>query len=114
MGLLGERLYQMLIAPASQALRGVSRVAIIPDGVLAALNFETLVVPLPRRYWIEEMTIETAPSLQLLAHAQNGGKGGRLLLIGNSTPPDRAFPPLAFADEEMPPKFIESPGAKVN
>ncbi|HEY2322181.1 MAG TPA: CHAT domain-containing protein [Thermoanaerobaculia bacterium] len=100
-GILGEKLYQMLVAPAAKTLHGASRVAIIPDGVLAAFNFETLVVPSPRRYWIEAMTIETAPSLELLAHAHNSGKPGRLLLVGNSTPPDRAFPPLAFADEEM-------------
>ena len=100
-GALGEDLYRMLVAPAEKALRGVSRVAIIPDGALAAFNFETLVVPSTRRYWIEEMTIETAPSLQLLTHPPNGGKAGRLLLVGNSTPPDRAFPPLVYADEEM-------------
>ena len=100
-GALGERLYRLLVGPAEKTLRGVSRVAIIPDGALAAFNFETLVVPSSRRYWIEEMTIETAPSLQLLTHPPNGGGAGRLLLVGNSTPPDRAFPPLVYAGEEM-------------
>ena len=100
-GVLGERLYRMLVSPAAKALRGVSRVGIIPDGPLAAFNFETLVVPSPRRYWIEEMTVVTAPSLQLLAHAQSGAESGRLLLVGNATPPDRAFPPLVYADQEM-------------
>lgn len=100
-GTLGEKLYRMLVGPAEKTLRGASRVAIIPDGALASFNFETLVVPTSRRYWIEEMTIETAPSLRLLTQSQNARGAGRLLLVGNSTPPDRAFPPLAYADEEM-------------
>ncbi|HEX7192429.1 MAG TPA: CHAT domain-containing protein [Thermoanaerobaculia bacterium] len=100
-GMRGEELYRMLVAPAAKALRGVSRVAIISEGPLAAFNFETLVVPSPRRYWIEEMTIETAPSLQFLTRARSGGEAGRLLLVGNAIPPDRAFPPLVYADEEM-------------
>jgi CHAT domain-containing protein/tetratricopeptide (TPR) repeat protein len=97
----GEELYRMLIGPAANALRGVSRVAIIPSGPLAAFNFETLVVPSPRRYWLEDVTIATAPSLQFLTRAQGGGGRGRLLLIGNATPPDRALPPLLYANEEM-------------
>ena len=100
-GARGEELYRMLIAPAASALRGVSRLAIIPDGRLAAFNFETLVVPSPRRYWIEDVTIETAPSLLLLSRAHDDRGSGRLLLIGNATPPDRAFPKLLYADEEM-------------
>lgn len=100
-GTLGEELYRMLVAPAAGALRDVSHVAIIPDGRLAAFNFETLVVPSTRRYWIEDMTIETAPSLQLLSTVHNAGVHGRLLLIANGSPPDPSLKLLLYVDEEM-------------
>lgn len=100
-GAAGEELYRMLVAPAAQVLRGVSRLAIISDGRLAAFNFETLVVPTVRRYWIEDVTIESAPSLQLLTRSRPSDKRGRLLLIGNAAPPDRAFAPLTYAPVEM-------------
>jgi CHAT domain-containing protein/tetratricopeptide (TPR) repeat protein len=99
-GALGEDLYRMLVAPAANLLRGVSRVAIIPDGRLAALNFETLVVPASHHYWIEDVTIESAPSLRLLSRPQTEAEHGRLLMIVNDQPPDRAFPPLLYAGDE--------------
>ena len=99
-GALGAELYEMLVAPAANVLRGVSRLAIIPDGRLAAFNFETLVVPSPRRYWIEDVTIQVAPSLQLVSR-RRAVTHGPMLLIANSSPPDRAYPPLLYAGEEM-------------
>ncbi|HEV8434796.1 MAG TPA: CHAT domain-containing protein [Thermoanaerobaculia bacterium] len=100
-GARGEDLYRMLVAPAAAALQGVRRLAIIADGRLLPFNFETLVVPATHRYWIEDVTIETAPSVQLLSRAHDGRKRGRLLLIGDAAPADRAFPPLQYAGEEM-------------
>ena len=99
-GALGEELYQMLIAPAAVSLRGVSRVAIVPDGALTAFNFETLVVPGSHRYWIEDVTIETAPALQHLA-SRKPSTGGRLLLVVNGQPADKTYPALLHAGEEM-------------
>jgi CHAT domain-containing protein len=100
-GARGEELYRMLLGPAANALRGVSRLAIIPDGRLTGFNFETLVVPSTHRYWIEDVTIETAPSMQLLSPAHTTTDRGRLLLIANAAPPDRTFPRLLYAGEEM-------------
>lgn len=100
-GARGEELYRMLLGPAAGALQGASRLAIIPDGRLTGFNFETLVVPSTHRYWIEDVTIETAPSIQLLSRAHSATDRGRLLLIGNASPPDRALPRLLYADEEM-------------
>jgi len=97
----GEELYRMLIAPAANALRGVQRLAIIPDGRLSTLNFETLVVPSSHKYWIEDMTIETAPSLRLLSRRRDESKRATLLLVVNAKPADPAFPPLRFAEKEM-------------
>jgi CHAT domain-containing protein len=89
----------MLVAPAAVP-RG-SRVIVIPDGRLHALNLETLVAPSPRpHYWIEDAIITTAPSLQLLGKAAL--KTSReLLLVGNAPSADRAFPRLKFAADEM-------------
>ena len=98
----GERLYHWLIAPALPA--NTSRVVIIADGKLHAINFETLVVPGPPqpRWWIEDVTVASAPSLQLLTRAAvKKPNGGRLLLVGNPPMVNENFPKLEFADAEM-------------
>lgn len=100
-GARGEELYRMLVAPAANVLQGVTRLAIIADGKLLPFNFETLVVPSTHHYWIEDVTIMTVPSVQLLSRARDDRKKGRLLLIGDAAPADRAFPPLQYAGEEM-------------
>jgi CHAT domain-containing protein len=97
----GEALYRMLVAPAAGLLRGVSEVAIIPDGRLAGLNFETLVNPATHRYWIEEVTIESVPSLRLLSPPRKEAESGRLLLVENAQPTDRTLAPLRYAADEM-------------
>ena len=93
----------MLVEPAAALIRGANRIAIIPDGRLAAFNLETLVMPdAPQRYWIEDVTIQTAPSLRLLSsstHAQNAR--ARMLLIGNAPQADPAFAPLRYASAEI-------------
>lgn len=96
----GEELYRMLVAPASVA-KG-SRVIVVADGQLHTLNFETLVAPTPRRYWIEDVVLMNASSLQLLA--RSGAKVKRdaaILLVGNAPPADPSFPPLSHAAKEM-------------
>ena len=97
-GARGEALYRMLVGRASIA-RG-SRVIVIADGRLHALNFETLVAPAPRRYWIEDVIVTNASSLQLLARKRAGRPATEaMLLIGN--PPAPKFPPLPRAGEEI-------------
>jgi CHAT domain-containing protein/Tfp pilus assembly protein PilF len=98
----GRRLYKMLVEPAASSMRGAKRIAIIPDGRLAGFNLETLVMPdAPQRYWIEDVTIRTAPSLQLFARSRNAKARDRMLLIGNAPQADPAFPPLTYARAEM-------------
>ena len=64
----GRGLYEKLIAPAATALGPSPNVIILSDGALSQLNFETLIVPAPRpHYFIEDATITSAPSLQMLA-----------------------------------------------
>jgi CHAT domain-containing protein len=101
-GTRGEALYSMLVAPAAAAIQKNSRVIVIADGKLHALNFETLVVPSPRRYWIEDVVVMNASSLQLLARAaRKPAATPSILLVGNPASADPAFPPLKHAAAEM-------------
>jgi CHAT domain-containing protein len=104
-------LYQMLVAPAQDFLRkqlsgGNANIFIIPDGGLNSLNFETL-MPQPHHYWIEDVTIANAPSLQLLSGTHTGGAklSGKLLLVGNPVAPeagvDNPYPELPNAAKQM-------------
>lgn len=97
----GQKLYQLLVQPAN--IPKNSRVIVVPDGRLHALNFETLVVPGTQpRYWIEDVTLSTAASLQLLARApKKATPAPSLLLVGNPPQPDPAFPPLPHAGKEV-------------
>jgi CHAT domain-containing protein/Tfp pilus assembly protein PilF len=101
-GAEGRRLYKMLVEPAASSIHGAKNIVIISDGRLAGFNLEMLVMPdAPQRYWIEDVTIRTAPSLQLLARSRNAKARDRMLLIGNAPQADPAFPPLAYASAEM-------------
>jgi CHAT domain-containing protein len=100
----GLALYQTLVAPALPALAKASRVFIIPDGTLNALNFEALLVPDPKpHYWIEDITVTNASSLRLLDHSRpaNQVAKGKLLLIGNPTAASTEFGTLPQAALEM-------------
>jgi CHAT domain-containing protein len=101
-------LFQKLVAPAADFLKsqGKNNIFIIPDGGLNSLNFETL-TPQPHHYWIEDVTIANAPSLQLLAgtHATATKLTGKLLLVGNPVAPesgvDNLYPELPNAVAQM-------------
>jgi CHAT domain-containing protein len=100
----GRKLYDILVAPAKQAIAPNSRVVIIPDGSLNNLNFETLLVPEPTlHYWIEDVTIINASSLRLLAaaHSSSKTKAGKLLLIGDAVASDPEYAELPEAALEI-------------
>ncbi len=84
----GEALYRDLVQPAAALLAPHSKVFVIADDSLNALNFETL-IPLGAEphYWIEDADIVNARSISLLAASgprQQSKKGaGRLLLVGD-------------------------------
>ena len=55
-----------------------ARVVLIPDGSLNALNFETLLASAPTpHFWIEDVTLTTAASLQMLAIVPSSADGRR-------------------------------------
>jgi CHAT domain-containing protein len=115
-GSAGERLYQLLVQPISAA---VARrpVVIVPDGPLHRLNFETLLVPgnasptggtgessmaPARHYWIDDLTVQIAPSLAMLRAGSGTARAkGSLLLVGNATARPPEFPALTHAAAEM-------------
>ncbi len=96
----GARLWSMLVEPAG-GVRG-QNVMIVADKHLNALNFETLVISTPRpHYWIEDVTIVTASSVQLLAKAGGPPAAQSMLLVGNPLQADPALPALSWAADEV-------------
>jgi CHAT domain-containing protein len=99
-------LYDALIKPAAAMIPPDSRVFLIPDGVLHALNFETLLVPTADgpRYWIEDVTVTTASSIRMLSEfkavAANAATRD-LLLIGDPIAARTDFAALPAAATEI-------------
>jgi CHAT domain-containing protein len=60
-----RQLYDLLISPAREDLKGKSTLVIVPDGVLWDLSFQAL-QPAEDRYLIEEHAISYAPSVTVL------------------------------------------------
>ncbi len=64
----GRSLYTELVQPAQSLIKKGSKVFIVGDDALSSLNFETLQTPEDdSHYWIEDVTITNAKSLQLLS-----------------------------------------------
>ncbi len=99
----GRALYHTLVEPAKGLLPKNTKAFIIADGSLNTLNFETLLVPDPTpHYWIEDVTVEDANSLRLLAASRSAAKpNGNLLLIGDAVAPNLDYPELRKAASEM-------------
>jgi CHAT domain-containing protein len=109
----GQALYRLLVAPAAKLIRPNAPVMILADGALSQLNFETLLAPGPgpevirgpapeTHYWIEDATLLSAPSLELLATAKAVRGGNRkLLLLGNPVSPSADYPSLPLFGAEM-------------
>ena len=109
----GQALYQLLVAPAAKLIRPNFPVMILADGALNQLNFETLLAPGPgvspqvtakagAHYWIDDQTLLSAPSLELLAAARPATDGSRnLLLLGNPVTPSAEYPSLPLFGLEM-------------
>ena len=102
-----QELYNTLIQPAESLIPKGSRVVIIPSKILSLVNFEALIVPgHDPHYWIDDVEIESASSLALVAHptpvdARSAKRKKELLLLGAPLEADKDFPTLKNAQEEM-------------
>jgi CHAT domain-containing protein/Tfp pilus assembly protein PilF len=110
-GTAGDRLFQALVAPVAAGIPRGASVVIVPDGALHRLNFETLPVRQSApHYWIEDVTVQVAPSLAMLGRRPGSERAATaaapaarptLLLVGNPTPRAPEFPALGYAQAEM-------------
>jgi len=98
----GEKLSQALLEPIRELVPPGSRVTIVPDGALHSLNFETLPVGNPSKYWIRDVTVSVAPSLGLLLNPRLADKPKTsLLAMGDPDPAGPEYPRLPYARKEM-------------
>lgn len=103
----GEELYKILITPLEKFIPANADVVVVPDGMLATLNFETLVVPgASPHYWINDVTVSNAVSVSALTRQiPSRHTPEDLLAIGD--PVDKSGSPvLAHAKEEI--KLVSS------
>jgi CHAT domain-containing protein/Flp pilus assembly protein TadD len=101
----GQSLYNELIKPAEGLIKKGSRVFIVGDDALSGLNFETLQTPGDgSHYWIEDVTITNAKSLQLLSVKQAEAPryaDRRILLMGDPVYQKNEFAELPNASTEI-------------
>lgn len=96
----GRKLYDMLVAPVAPKLAKNARVFIVADDALHALNFETLIPPAaPQHYWIEDVIVSNAASLQPPT-PRKVTADAKMLLVGDPVP-SKEFPRLAQASKEI-------------
>lgn len=120
----GHKLSATLLGPVRHLLAAGTRVIVVPDGPLYALNFETLPDPkIPSHYVIDRLTISIAPSLGILLEARPAENLQRsALLIGDPDPAVEEYPKLPHAGQEMemierdflPGNRVALEGAKAN
>jgi tetratricopeptide (TPR) repeat protein len=111
-GSAGDRLYDTLVAPVAARIPRGASVVVVPDGALHRLNFETLPVRQGApHYWIEDVTVQVAPSLAMLgrsagasapANAGDSSRAPSLLLVGNPTPARPSSAPLRRSERAHP------------
>lgn len=108
---LGRELYDTLLAPARRLLPDGVHAVVSPDGCLNGLNLETLIAP-TGRFWIEDATVEIAPSLWLLRlNSRAAARNHSILLIGD--PIVSSMAQLPYARNEITGIASLYPGAVV-
>lgn len=102
-------LYATLVAPAQALIPKESRVFIVPSGSLNDFNMEMLLKPGQSgsqeraHYWIEDVSLSMASSIQLLSRLAPGKEraANKLLLIGDPVATGEGYPPLSNAASEV-------------
>ena len=110
-----KKLYQILVQPASDLAPKGSHVIVVADSKSYSINFETLVSAQGTdHYWIEDVELENARSIDLLiaSHPKRVPAKG-LLLIGAPAQADPHYPELPHAKEEMASVEKHFPSGKI-
>jgi CHAT domain-containing protein len=102
-------LYATLVAPAQALIPKESRIFIVPSGSLNDFNMEMLLKPGQSgsqegpHYWIEDVSLSMASSIQLLSRLAPGKEraANKLLLIGDPVATREGYPPLSNAASEV-------------
>jgi CHAT domain-containing protein/Tfp pilus assembly protein PilF len=101
----GQTLYNELVRPAQSLIKKDSTVFIVGDDALSGLNFETLqTLGDDSHYWIEDVTVTNAKSLQLLSVKQldrSKYEDRRILLMGDPVYRKDDYPALPNASSEI-------------
>lgn len=98
-----KKLYQILVQPGSDLIPKGSHVIVVADSKSYSINFETLISSQgAEHYWIEDVELENARSIDLLlaSHPKRAPARG-LLLIGAPAQADPHFPELPHAQDEI-------------
>lgn len=113
--LAAKKLYQILVQPASNLTPKGSHVIVVADSKSYSINFETLISSQGAdHYWIEDVELENASSIDLLisSHPKRlPGKG--LLLIGAPAQADPHFVELPHVQDEMASVRKHFPSGKI-
>ncbi|MGZ4865826.1 MAG: CHAT domain-containing protein [Candidatus Angelobacter sp.] len=110
-----KNLYQILVQPASDLAPKGSHVTVVADSKIYSINFETLVSSQGTdHYWIEDVELENASSIDLLiaSHPKRVSSKG-LLLIGAPAQVDPHFVALPHARDEMASVEKHFPSGKI-
>ena len=110
-----KRLYQILVQPGSDLIPKGSHVIVVADSKSYSINFETLISSQGAdHYWIEDVELENARSIDLLlaSHPKRAPAKG-LLLIGAPAQADPHFPELPHAPDEMASVRKHFPAGKI-
>jgi len=114
---VGSRLFEVLVAPAADALDPGTRVIIVPDGPLQALPFAALVDE-DGRYLVEDHAVSKVLSLSVLAEIRSlpepGVSGRRLIAFGDPWLSEHSRRDLeeVFAGVKRDESFVPLPGAR--
>jgi CHAT domain-containing protein/tetratricopeptide (TPR) repeat protein len=95
-----KELYDILISPVRASLDSRKQLCIVPDKVLNYVPFNALVSPDSNKYFIEEYSLEIAPSSSVFIACSNRAAGKeaiqneRLLSVGDPSFDGELFPSL--------------------
>ena len=92
--------YEALWRPLEQALSGVSRVYVVPDGVLAAVPYSALFDTRSSRFLGESLTVSLLPGLRFLPSARKSPEGHGEILVVAASAASGSLPALPGAERE--------------